>query len=206
MLCGGQNLLLPTGTRKAHILMASLNGDKFIKINGYAYKINDITEYYAGWDLYDFKEVAFTKQGKLGYEFTHSHSASGDEQCKQLFFWHVVVDIEERATLTFPVDRDILVLSIVADTDTTACSLACELYDRIEGRVFDYKENLKEKLTYLNCKNSYLLNDKGGALKHRNKGRSYEQSYTPRRPPGPAQRTPCRSRYPGCAPPTCRPR
>ena len=171
MLCGGQNLLLPTGTRKAHILMASLNGDKFIKINGYAYKINDITEYYAGWDLYDFKEVAFTKQGKLGYEFTHSHSASGDEQCKQLFFWHVVVDIEERATLTFPVDRDILVLSIVADTDTTACSLACELYDRIEGRVFDYKENLKEKLTYLNCKNSYLLNDKGGALKHRNKGR-----------------------------------
>ena len=34
-----------------------------------------------------------------------------------------------------------------------------------------YKENIKEKLTYLNCKNSYLLNDKGGAIKHRNKGR-----------------------------------
>ena len=33
------------------------------------------------------------------------------------------------------------------------------------------EENLKEKLTYLNCKNSYLLNDKGGAIKHRNKGR-----------------------------------
>jgi hypothetical protein len=151
--------------------MASLNGDKHIKINDYEYKINDITEYYAGWDLYDFKEVAFTKQGSLGYEFTHSHSANGDEQCKQMFFWHVVVDIEGRTTLTFPVDRDILVLSVVADSDDTVCTLSCDLYDKIEGRTFDYKVDLKEKLYYLNCKNSYLLNDKGGAIKHRNKGR-----------------------------------
>ena len=64
MLCGGQTLLLPTGTKKAYLLMASLNGDKFAKINDRAYKVNDIREYYAGWDLYDFKEVAFTKDGK----------------------------------------------------------------------------------------------------------------------------------------------
>jgi hypothetical protein len=89
MLCGGQSLLLPESTKKAHLLMASLNGDKHIKINGCAYRINDITENYAGWDLYDFKEVAFTKQGKLGYEFTHSHTDNGDAQCQQLFFWHM---------------------------------------------------------------------------------------------------------------------
>lgn len=171
MLCGGQSLLLPTGTTKVHLLMASLNGDKYIKINDCAYKINDITEYYAGWDLYDFKEVAFTKQGKLGYEFTHSHTENGDAQCEQLFFWHIEVDTEGKGVVNFPVDRDILVLSAVADTEAEACTLACDLYDKIEGRVFDYKENIKEKLTYLNCKNSYLLNDKGGAIKHRNKGR-----------------------------------
>ncbi len=171
MLCGGQSLMLPTGTKKAHVLMASLNGDKLVKINDYAYPVNDITEYYAGWDLYDFKEVAFTKQGNLGYEFTHSHTSEGDAQCKQLFFWHVVVDIDDEITLNFPVDKDILVLSVVADTKAETCDLGCELYDKIEARQFTYKENIKEKLTYLNCKNSYLLNDKGGAIKHRNKGR-----------------------------------
>lgn len=171
MLCGGQSLLLPTGAKKVHLLIASLNGDKYTKLNDYAYKINDISEYYAGWDLYDFKEVAYTKQGKLGYEFTHSHTENGDAQCAQLFFWHVEVDTENRGTINFPVDKDIIVLSAVADTEEQLCELSCELYDKIEGRVFNYKENLKEKLTYLNCKNSYLLNDKGGAIKHRNKGR-----------------------------------
>lgn len=170
MVCGGQSLLLPTA-KKVHLLVASLNGDKHVKINDYAYKINDIQEYYAGWDLYDFKEVAFTKQGKLGYEFTHSHTPDGDAQCEQLFFWHVEIDTENSDTLNLPVDKDIIILSAVADTENEFCELSCELYDKIEGRQFTYKENLKEKLTYLNCKNSYLLNDKGGAIKHRNKGR-----------------------------------
>ncbi len=171
MLCGGQSLILPENTKKVHVLMASLNGDKHVKINGCAYKTNDITENYAGWDLYDFKEVAYTKQGKLGYEFTHSHTEKGDAQCQQLFFWHVEVDTNGKGFVNFPVDRDILVLSVVADTENETCSLACDLYDKIEGRIFNYKENAKEKLIYLNCKNSYLLNDKGGAIKHRNKGR-----------------------------------
>ncbi len=171
MLCGGQSLMLPEGTNKVHLLVASLNGDKFVKINDIAYKINDIREYYAGWDLYDFKEVAFTKPGKLGYEFTHSHTDKGDAQCEQLFFWHVEVTIDGDSVITFPVDKDILVISAVAETETATCTLACDLYDKIEGRTFNYKINAKEKITYLNCKNSYLLNDKGGAIRHRNKGR-----------------------------------
>ena len=81
------------------------------------------------------------------------------------------VDINDESVIRFPVDKDILVLSVVADTENEFCEIGCDLYDKIEGRVFDYHENLKEKLTYLNCKNSYLLNDKGGAIKHRNKGR-----------------------------------
>lgn len=170
MLCGGQTLQLPTGTKKAYLLAASLNGDKFVKINDRAYKINDIHEYYAGWDLYDFGEVAFTKEGKLGYEFTHSHTATGDAQCRQLFLWNVEVDVCDDK-ISLPVNREILILAVTADSNVTECALACEIYDKINGRTFDYKENLKEKITYLNCKNSFLLNDKGGAIRHRNKGR-----------------------------------
>ncbi len=171
MLCGGQTLNLPTNTKKVYLLMASLNGDKFIKIDGIAIKVNDIKEYYAGWDLYDFKEVAFTKDGKLGYEFTHSHTNDGDAQCKQLFFWNVEIDTKNMTSISLPVDRDILILSAVADSNDVDCSLGFDLYDKIKNRKFDYKVNLKEKLTYLNCKNTYLLNDKGGAISHRNKGR-----------------------------------
>ena len=171
MVCGGQSLLLPTDTKRVHLLMTSLDGDKQVKINNCSYRVNDIREYPAGWDLYDFKEVAFTKPGKLGYEFTHSHTADGDVQCEQLFFWHIIVNTENDDKITFPVDRNLLILSAVADNDENFCELSTELYDKIEGRIFSYKESVKEKITYLNCKNSYLLNDKGGAIKHRNKGR-----------------------------------
>lgn len=170
MVCGGQTLQIPAGTKKVHLLAASCGGDKFVKINDRAYKINDICEYYAGWDLYDFKETAFTKDGKLGYEFTHSHTAGGDAQCEQLFFWNVEVSVNGN-TISLPVDREIVILAVTAEGDSTECKLACELYDKITDRKFDYKENIKEKAIYLNCKNSYLLNDKGGAIRHRNKGR-----------------------------------
>lgn len=171
MLCGGQSFMLPEGCKKVHLLMASLDGDKALKINNRAYRINDIREYYAGWDLYDFKEVAFTKDGKLGYEFTHSHTENGDAQCEQLFLWNVTVSVEGDERLNLPVDKNVLILSAVCDTEATECSLACLLYDKISGRSFDYKVDLKETLTYLNCKNSYLLSDKGGAIKMRNRGR-----------------------------------
>lgn len=170
ILCGGQTINLPENTKKINLLCASLNGDKYITIGKNSAKVNDIREYYAGWDLYDFEEVAFTKDGKLGYEFTHSHTENGDAKCQQLFFWNIEMETEGD-TITLPVDRDILILAITADGDESSCTLATELYDNIKGRYFDYKMNLREKLTYLNSKRVHRLNDKGGAFRDRNKGR-----------------------------------
>ncbi len=170
ILCGGQTIALPEGTKKINLLAASLNGDKYITVGDCSVKINDVREYYAGWDLYDFKEVAFTKDGKLGYEFTHSHTQNGDAQCEQLFFWNVELPVEGDS-ITLPVDRDILILSISASSDDSICTLATELYDNIKGRYFDYKMSAREKLTYFNSKRVHRLNDKGGAFRDRNKGR-----------------------------------
>lgn len=170
ILCGGQTINLPESTKKVNLLVASLNGDKYITIGKNSVKVNDIREYYAGWDLYDFKEVAFTKDGKLGYEFTHSHNDNGDAKCQQLFFWNVEFEVEGD-TITLPVDRDILILAITADSDEKSCTLATELYDNIKGRYFDYKMSVREKLTYINSKRVHRLNDKGGAFRDRNKGR-----------------------------------
>lgn len=170
ILCGGQTLNLPENTKKINLLVASLNGDKYITIGGNSVKVNDIREYYAGWDLYDFQEVAFTKDGKIGYEFTHSHTENGDAKCQQLFFWNVELETEGD-TITLPVDRDILILAITADIDDNTCTLATELYDNIKGRFFDYKMSVREKLTYINSKRVHRLNDKGGAFRDRDKGR-----------------------------------
>ncbi len=172
ILCGGQTLFLPKGTNRVHLLIASLNGDKVATLGGKQIRINDIREYYAGWDLYDFQEAAFTKHGKLGFEFTHSHTEKGDAQCEQLFFWKATITVNpEKSNFELPVDRDVVILAITADGEENTCSLATDLYDKIRGRVFDYQMNTKEKLTYLLSKEYFMLNDKGGAFKHRNKGR-----------------------------------
>lgn len=172
ILCGGQTLFLPKGTNRVHFLMASLNGDKVATINGKPTLVNDIREYYAGWDLYDFEEAAYTKHGKLGFEFTHSHKADGDAQCEQLFFWKSTVGVNpENTTFELPVDRDIVILAITADGEENTCSLSTELYDKVRGRVFSYQRDAKENLKYLLSKEHFMLNDKGGAFRDRNKGR-----------------------------------
>lgn len=145
LLCGGQTLILPKGTKKLHLLTASLNGDKPVKIADKNVVINDIKEYPGCWDLYDLGITAHTKHGKLAYEFTHSHTKDGDAQCEQLFFWKITIPVSHRTSVTLPVDRDIVIISATADSNENVCRLATTLYDNIQDREFKYKPSLKEK-------------------------------------------------------------
>lgn len=139
LLCGGQTLILPNGTKRVHLLAASLNGDKTVKIGSGAVTVNDIREYYGGWDIFGLNEKAHIKNGKLGFEFTHSHTGKGDAQCEQLFFWKITVNTEGQSTLSMPVDRDILVLAATADGEESTCRLATELYDKVPDRDVNFK-------------------------------------------------------------------
>ena len=160
VLCGGQVIIPPTGTKKVHFLAASLNGDKLATFGDKLYEINDIKDYFAGWDLYDYGETAFMKNGKLGFEFTHSHSDKGDEIASQLFFWIVTVDVDGKGSVTLPYDRDIIILAATADAEAEACTLATSLYDKIENRFFDYKMSAKDRLIYDYEKTYIRINDK----------------------------------------------
>lgn len=159
-LCGGQVIITPKGTKKVHFLAASLGGDKLAMFGGKIYEINDIREYYAGWDLYDYGETAHMKNGKLGFEFTHSHSNKGDETASQLFFWIVTVNVGENGTVTLPSDRDILLLAATADGENETCTLATQLYDKPLHRPFDYKLSRKDQLIYDLEKSYVRINDK----------------------------------------------
>ncbi len=168
-LCGGQVLMLPKGSKKVHLLVSSLNGDKTVSFGNTSVKVNDILENYAGWDLYDFGEVAFTKDGKLGYEFTHSHSNSGDELAKGLHFWLVTLSVGEENSVTLPCDRDIILLAATADGNAHSCTLATETYDHIKNRQFTYKMSKKDKLIYESEKTFFTIKDKRNYFTARNK-------------------------------------
>ncbi|MBR3149156.1 MAG: alpha-mannosidase [Eubacterium sp.] len=167
LMTRGQRIKLPTGTKKVHLLCGSLDTDKTVYINGRECRVNSISERYAGWDLYDYGETAFIKDGRVGFEFTHCHSDKGDEIAKSLLFWIVTVDVENDM-LILPND-DILILAITAEADERSCALKSELFEKVEQRKFDYTMSRDELKEYKKYKRYSRMNDKGRYFSTRNK-------------------------------------
>ncbi len=160
LIAKGGSISLPEGTKKVYLLCGALSNDKKVIINDKEFKINSISERYAGWDLYDYKETAFIKDGRLGLEFTHCHSQNGDEIAKSLLFWIVEVDIND-AKLHLPDDDDILILSIIADSSAAECKLATELFEKVEKRPFTFEMDEEQMKQYKEYKKRSNMNDKG---------------------------------------------
>ena len=167
IIAKGQKISLPENTKTVHLLCGSLGSDKTVKLGEDDVKVNSIFERYAGWDLYDYGETAFIKDGRVGYEFTHCHSDRGDEIAKSMLFWVVSVDTKEN-TLELPNDN-ILILAITADFNENECALATELFEKVEKRPFDFKMNKKELSQYRKYKRYSKMNDKGRYLSMFNK-------------------------------------
>ena len=167
LVAKGQSIALPEGTKKVHLLCGSLDGDKTVKIGGTECRINSITERFAGWDLYDYGETAFIKDGRVGFEFTHCHSENGDEIAKGMLFSVVTADVEND-TLDLP-DSDILILAITADSDEKLCTLSTALCDKVEHRRFDYTMSKDELREYKKYKRYSKMNDKGRYFSTMNK-------------------------------------
>ena len=168
LLARGDNLKLADDTANAYLLCASLDGDRDVVINGETHRVNAINENFAGWDLYDYKETAFIKDGRLGLEFTHCHSAGGDEIAKQLFFWLVKVKVTD-GVLTLPDDEDILILSITCDSNKCESELVTELFEKVEKREFNFEMDEEQKKQYKKFKRYSMMNDKGRYLLMYNK-------------------------------------
>lgn len=154
LIAKGQIIALPKGTKKVHILCGSLKDDCSFNDGS----VNSIFENYAGWDLYDYRETAYIKGGRLGYEFTHAHDDSGDVIAKSMLFWTVDIDVDG-GTLELP-DEDILILAITADKNGKACTLATELFEKVDKRPFDFEMNKSELAQYRKFKRYSNMNDK----------------------------------------------
>ncbi len=159
MTADGQTLEVKEGKRLA-LLCTNFKDNEFV---------NNAYEAYARWDLYDFKETAYIKEGRLGYEFTHCLDENGNTQyAKGLYFWIKVID----KTTTLPENSDIVILA-VTEIEKTKSRLVTPLIDEIENnREFTFKKNFKEKLWYFNSKLVWNINDKDNFITHNNNGKN----------------------------------
>ena len=159
MAANGQTLTVKEGKRLA-LLCTNFGGNDFVY---------NAHEALARWDLYDFGETAYIKDGKLGYEFTHCLNFKGETQyAKGLYFWIKFLD----KTTELPEDSDIVILA-VTELEKPISKLLTPLIDEIENnRPFTFKKNFKEKIWYFNSKLIWNLNDRDNFLRHNNNGKN----------------------------------
>ncbi len=138
--------------KKFYFVGASLNGDKDFEFKVGDEKVNvkvqAINERIGMWDLYDLKETAKIKTDKLAWECTHSHSVFDDIAAAQLYFFMYEINLGDADTITLPNDPDLLILAATQSRDGSFIRLETELYDRADGRKFDYKMSAKEMISY----------------------------------------------------------
>lgn len=154
----GNNALLANGQqidvygKKLFFIGASLNGDK-----KFTFKVGDedidvtvqsINERVGMWDLYDLGETAKIKTDRLAWECTHSHSLSADIAAAQLYFFMYELNVGDADTVTLPEDKDLIILAATQSRDGSFIKLQTELYDRAEGRPFDYKMSALEAIRH----------------------------------------------------------
>ena len=146
-LCNGQTI--KTNGNRLYFIAASLYGDKSYDFgvgeNNLSIKIQSVNECVGGWDLYNRAETAFIKTDKLAYEFTHTHSPSGDNAGSQLYFFMYEINTENFSEIKLPDDSGLLILAATETFDTRLVRLNSALYDRVDNRTFDYKMSFNER-------------------------------------------------------------
>lgn len=152
-----------SGDKKAEFTV----GDKSITKDIYSY-----CERFAAWDLYDFKETAYLKKGKIGFEATHADSDGKPVIAKNLYFYIVRITLNGATRVTLPVDNDIIFLS-ASEVNNSGGWLAAPVYDEADKREFDFSLNFIQSLQYLYNKCVWQLHDKIGFISDNNKGADY---------------------------------
>lgn len=162
-----RSMTAPAGNQLA-LLCTNLKDNDFV---------NNAFEAYARWDLYDFGETAYIKEGRLGYEFTHTMKGNEIQFAKGLYYWVVLLDEGE----TIPANEDLRILAATM-IDKRDYALVTPLMDEIENnRPFTFKKNAKEWLWYLNSKLVWNLNDRDDFLRHNNNGKNGRRIEQPKR-------------------------
>jgi len=160
---------------KLCLLCATLNDDKYVTfdIDGkkISKKVFNMFEAFAAWDLVDLSDTAYVKNGKLGFEATHSHFNGHDAIAKGMYFYIVEIDAKGKKSVTLPFENDVVVISATEYFGNDA-KLITPVFDEVdENRKQTFKLTSSERIRYEKYKCVWNLNDRDNFITHRNKGR-----------------------------------
>ncbi len=89
LACSGQEIPIPEGCGRLHMIAASFGGDKACDFvldgRAFSFSLQSATERIAAWDIYSEGETGYIKTDTLAWNTTHIHSSGGDEYGGRLF-------------------------------------------------------------------------------------------------------------------------
>ncbi|MCL2494135.1 MAG: hypothetical protein FWE98_00580 [Oscillospiraceae bacterium] len=150
MACQGQEITLPEGAKRAHLLMCSLDedrsadfmvGERVLNIT-----VQEAFEAIGAWDMIGLGETGRVKPAALAWNATHTHgkgvhphSKNGDIWAKQFYLIKYSIDLNGAASITMPMDGSLAVFAMTADFDGGVFTPGGPMFDRLEARPFDYE-------------------------------------------------------------------
>lgn len=142
MVAREQTIELPKGMTKLYILAGSALGDRdvifYVDGKEKPLTIHSIKEPIARWDMAGMNQTAFTKNAKVGFEFTHTHHPEGDVPNGKARFYIYEIDIRNGKTLTLPEDNRVIILAMTAVKKFSNTTLATKFIDEIDNSDYDF--------------------------------------------------------------------
>lgn len=134
VVCAGQSIKLPAGTKKIAILAASADGDKSADFSvgdrTVSIGVQDFSENIGSWSQIAKGDTALIKRDTLAINYTHTHDKEGNRLYLFANIFKYVIDTEGADTITLPEDNDIIILAVSAFEGLDAAATA-PIYDTV---------------------------------------------------------------------------
>ncbi len=142
VVCNGQEITVPDGTKTLHLLVASLSGDKDVPFvcgeKTVSVRVPACDEAVGMWDLMMRRKTGYIKPQPQALSLSHTHMKNGDAIGKQFFLFTADLPVDGKTYITLPQDKELLLFAATAESDSYAFSKADEHFDTLEKRAFDY--------------------------------------------------------------------
>ena len=181
-IMNGQKIEIAENTKKLCLLCASLKGDKAVSVDVDGEKVSKkaygMFDAFAAWDLPDLGDTAYVKDGKLGFEATHSHIGGSDAVAKGMYFYIMEIDVRGKQCVTLPFESDVVILS-ATEYNGNCGKLVSPVFDEVdENRTQTFRLNAKEKLRYAYHKCVWTLGDRDNFISNNNNGKNGKRKET----------------------------
>lgn len=142
IVCDGQQITVPEGYNTVHLLLASLDGDKYpvFRCGNKEIKafIPDCFEPLGYWDFMRLKLTGYIKEKPQALTVSHTHNKQANITAKQFYLFDAVIPVSENNLIELPEDSNLVLFAASAVNEVYSFTPADEHFDRLDKRKFDY--------------------------------------------------------------------